>query len=103
LNVYAALLDQINSDGHSQAVKRHEQQLKELRDKQLSRAERVGKLADELMALLKQSLQQQLEEGVMLKGRELPAVLAAVSKALVGSMNIEATALGVSELMEELR
>ena len=97
-----ALLDQINSDGHSQALKRHQQQLEEFRAKQLNRAQRVGELADELVALLKQSLQQQLEEGVMLKGRELPAVLTAACKALEGSMNIEATALGVSELLDEV-
>ena len=96
-----SLLDQINSDGHSQSLKRHEQQLEEFRAKQLNRAQRVGELADELVALLKQSLQQQLEEGVMLKGRELPAVLTAACKALEGSMNIEATALGVSELLGE--
>ena len=96
----AALLDQINSDGHSQAVKRHEQQLKELRDEQLSRAERVGKLADELMALLKQSFKQQMDECVMLRSRKISSVLSATCKSLEGAMNIEATALGVSELLE---
>ena len=52
---------------------------------------------------LKKSLQQQLDEGVNLRGRELPAVLSAVVRAMEGAMNIEASALGVSELMEELR
>ena len=98
----AALLDQINSDGHSQALKRHEKQLKEFRDKQLSRAQRVGELADELMALLKQSLKQQMDEGVMLRSREIPSVLSATCKSLEGAMNIEATALGVSELLDDL-
>ena len=98
---YAALLDQINSDGHSQAVKRHEQQLKEIRDKQLSRAERVGELADELMALLKQSFKQQMDECVMLRSRKISSVLSAACKSLEGAMNIEATALGVAELLDQ--
>ena len=96
-----SLLDQINSDGHSQSLKRHEQQLEEFRAKQLNRAQRVGELADELMALLKQSLQQHLEEGVMLRSREIPSVLSATCKSLEGAMNIEATALGVSELLDQ--
>ena len=56
-----------------------------------------------MLALAKQSLYQQLEDGVILRGRELPAVLSAIVRAMEGAMNIEASALGVSELMEELR
>ena len=51
--------------------------------------------------MVKKSLQQQLDEGVNLRGRELPAVLTAAVKALKGAMEIEATALGVSDLLEE--
>ena len=35
-------------------------------------------------------------------GRELPSVMAAACKALEGAMNIEATALGVAGLLEDL-
>ncbi len=38
----------------------------------------------------------------VLQGRELSSVMAAACKALEGSMNIEATALGVAGLLEDL-
>jgi len=41
-----------------------------------------------------------MDEGVMLRSREIPSVLSATCKSLEGAMNIEATALGVSELLE---
>ncbi len=50
---------------------------------------------------LKKSLQQQHDEGVNLSRGELPAVLSATVEALEGAMEIEATALGVSQLLEE--
>lgn len=56
-----------------------------------------------MLALAKQSLCQQLEDGVILRGRELPAVLSAGVRAMEGAMIIEVSALGISELMEELR
>ena len=43
-----------------------------------------------------------LEAGTVLQGRELPSVMAAACKALEGAMNIEATALGVAGLLEDL-
>ncbi|QNG26432.1 hypothetical protein [Synechococcus sp. HK01-R] len=43
-----------------------------------------------------------LEAGAVLQGRELPSVMAAACKALEGAMNIEATALGVAGLLEDL-
>ena len=48
------------------------------------------------------SLRHHLEAGTVLQGRELPSVMAAACKALEGAMNIEATALGVAGLLEDL-
>ncbi len=56
-----------------------------------------------MLALAKQSLCQQLEDRVILRGRELPAVLSAGVRAMEGAMIIEVSAIGISELMEELR
>ena len=48
------------------------------------------------------SVWRHMEAGTVLQGRELPSVMAAACKALEGAMNIEATALGVAGLLEEL-
>lgn len=63
-------------------------------------ASRLG--AEELLAMVELSLRHHLEAGTILQGRELPSALAAACKALEGAMNIEATALGISTLLEEL-
>ena len=99
----AVLLDQLSIEGRDEFLERFQSSLQLFREDQLQRAKRVGELADGMLSLVKESLQQQLDEGVMLRGRELPAVLSAVVRAMEGAMNIEASALGVSELMEELR
>ena len=97
------LLDQLSIEGRDESLERFQISLQLFREDQLQRAKGVGDLAEEMLALAKQSLCQQLEDGVILRGRELPAVLSAVVRAMEGAMNIEASALGVSELMEELR
>ena len=51
--------------------------------------------------MVERSLKHHLEAGTVLQGRELPSVMTAAGKALEGAMNIEATALGVSELLGE--
>jgi len=53
------------------------------------------------MALLKQSLKQQMDEGVMLRSREISSVLSTACKSHEGAMNIEATALGMAELLDQ--
>ncbi len=78
-----------------------EEQLEVFRQEQLARARTVAARADELLALVDRSLQHHLEAGTMLQLRELPTVMAAACKALEGAMNIEATALGISELLGE--
>ena len=56
------------------------------------------------MAFLKQVLQQQLEESFILRSQEISAVLAVACNAQKASINIHATAIGVSELLDrELR
>ncbi len=102
-NYDADLLDQLSIEGKAESLERFQSSLRLFREDQLQRAKRVGELAEGMLSLVKESLQQQLDEGVMLRGRELPAVLSAVVRAMEGAMNIEASALGVSELMEELR
>ena len=90
------------SDARTEAeLERYEEQLETFRQEQLSRARQVGETADALLALVERSLSHHLEAGTVLHGRELPSVMAAVCKALEGAMNIEATALGVSELLDE--
>ena len=55
-----------------------------------------------MLAMVECSVRHQLEAGTVLQGRELYSVMAAACKALEGAMNIEATALGVSGLLEDL-
>ena len=102
-NYDADLLDQLSIEGRDESLESFQSSLQVFRDDQRQRAKRVGELAEGMLSLIKESLQQQLSEGVMLRGRELPAVLSAAVKALEGAMEIEATALGVSELLEQLR
>ena len=90
------------SDARSESeLERYEEQLEAFRQEQLARARKVGETADELLALVESSLKHHLEAGTVLHGRELPSVIAAICKAVEGSMNIEATALGISELLND--
>jgi len=81
---------------------RYALQLETFRQEQLARARSVAARADELLALVERSLRHHLDAGTILQGRELPSVMAAACKAVEGAMNIEATALGVAGLLEEL-
>ena len=91
------------SEARSEAeLERYQAQLEIFRQVQIARARTVAARADELLALVDRSLQHHLEAGTMLQLRELPSVMAAACKALEGAMNIEATALGVAELLEDL-
>ena len=98
----ASLLSQISSQGRDVTLESHQQSLEAFRQEQLQRAQRMASLAEGMLILAMRSLQQQLEEGEMLRGRELPTVLSAAVKAVEAAMNIEATALGVSELLTQV-
>ena len=90
------------SDARTKAeLKRYEEQLESFRQEQIARAQNVGKRAEELLAMVERSLKHHLEAGTVLEGKELSSVMAAVCKALEGAMNIEATALGISELLDK--
>ena len=90
------------SEARSEAeLERYEEQLEAFRQEQLARARKVGQTADELLALVERSLRNHLEAGTVLQGRELSSVIAAICKAVEGSMNIEATALGIADLLNE--
>ena len=90
------------SDARSKAeLERYEKQLESFRQEQLTRARTIAERADELLAFVERSLKHHLEAGTVLHGRELPSVIAAICKAVEGSMNIEATALGISELLND--
>ena len=69
---------------------------------QLERAHRLGELADELMEFVHHSLLQHQQNGLVLQGREISALLASSCKSLEASMDIEAVALGVSELLDDI-
>ena len=97
------LLDQLSIEGRDESLERFQISLQLFREDQLQRAKGVGDLAEGMLALAKQSLCQQLEDRVILRGRELPAVLSAGVRAMEGAMIIEVSAIGISELMEELR
>ncbi len=81
---------------------RHKLQLESFRQEQLARARSVGALSEHLLALVERSLHHHFEAGTFLQVRELPSVMSAACKALEGAMNIEATALGVSGILEDL-
>ena len=80
----------------------YDQHLQTFRQQQLARARTVGDRAEELLAMVERSVRHHLDAGTVLQGREIPSVMAAACKALEGAMNIEATALGVSTLLENL-
>ena len=99
---YDSWMLQQASDARSEAeLERYEEQLEAFRQEQLARARKVGETADELLALVESSLKHHLKAGTVLQGRELSSVIAAICKAVEGSMNIEATALGIADLLNE--
>jgi|GEM_PF-1907295 len=98
----SGMLQQASEARTREELDRYRLTLETFRQEQLSRAQRVGGLAEELLALVEHSLRHHLETGSVLQGRELPAVLNAVCKALEAAMNTEATALGVAGLLDDL-
>lgn len=98
----AAMLKTMETESTSEALHRHEQQLREFRDLQLDRARRLGQLADDLMEFVRFSLLQHQQQESVLQGRELSPVLSSSCRAMEISMNTEATALGVLELLDQL-
>ena len=97
----SAMLQQASEARTEAELERYKNQLETFRQEQLTRARTVGDRAEELLALVERSLQHHLDAGTMLQLRELPSVMAAACKALEGAMNIEATALGVAELLDQ--
>ena len=98
----SAMLEQASEARTEVELERYVDRLEAFRQEQLYRADRVGGLAEELLALVECSLRHHLETGTVLQGRELPAVLNAVCKAFEAAMNTEATALGVAGLLDDL-
>ncbi|CAI8173795.1 MAG: Uncharacterised protein [Prochlorococcus marinus str. MIT 9215] len=96
----SGMLEQASEARTEAELERYVDRLEAFRQEQLYRADRVGGLAEELLALVERSLKHHLETETVLQGRELPAVLNAVCKSLEAAMNTEATALGVTELLE---
>jgi hypothetical protein len=97
----AVMLRQIELESTAEGLQRYKQQLKEFRDVQLDRAHRLGRLADDLMELVQCSIMHYQEQNSFLHGREIPAVLTSSCKAMDASITTEATALGVTELLEQ--
>ena len=97
----SGMLQQASEARTQEDLERYKNQLEAFRQEQLARARTVGDRAEELLAMVERSVRHHLEAGTVLQGRELPSVMAAACKALEGAMNIEATALGVAQLLEE--
>ena len=98
----SGILQQVSEARTTEDLARYTVQLETFRQEQLARARTVGDLAEDLLAMVERSVRHHLEAGTVLQGRELPSVMAAACKALEGAMNIEATALGVAGLLEDL-
>ena len=98
----SGILQQVSEARTTEDLARYTLQLETFRQEQLTRARNVGALAEELLALVERSLRHHLEAGTVLQARELPSITAAACKAIEGAMNIEATALGVAGLLEDL-
>ena len=98
----AEILKKMESQSTTDALCRHEEQLREFRNLQLDRSRRLGQLADELMEFVRWSLLQHQQKGLTLQGRELSSALSSSCKAMDISMNTEATALGIAELLDQL-
>jgi len=95
------MLQQASEARTYEELDRYKNQLETFRQKQLARSRTVGNRAEELLAMVERSVIHHLEAGTILQGRELPSVMAAACKALEGAMNIEATALGVAQLLDD--
>ena len=95
------MLQKASEEQTKAELDRFKNQLEMFRQEQLFRARNVGKRAEELLAMVKRSLKHHHDAGTVLQGRELSAVMTAAGKALEGAMDIEATALGISELLDE--
>lgn len=95
------MLQQASEARTKEDLERYKHQLETFRQEQLTRARTVGDRAEELLAMVERSLRHHLETGTCLQPKELPSVMAVACKALEGAMNIEATALGVSELLDK--
>ena len=98
----SGMLQQASEARTKEDLERYKHQLETFRQEQLARARSVGDRAEELLAMVERSVRHHLEAGTVLQGRELPSVMTAACKALEGAMNIEATALGVAGLLEDL-
>lgn len=97
----AMMLRQIELESTVEGLHRYKQQLKAFRDLQLDRAHRLGRLADDLMELVQRSIMHYQKQDSVLQGREIPAMLTSSCKAMDASIATEATALGVTELLEQ--
>ena len=98
----SGMLQQASEARTKDELDRYKNQLETFRMEQLARARTVGARAEELLVMVETSLRHHQEAGTVLQGREIPSVMAAACKALEGAMNIEATALGVADLLEDL-
>ena len=98
----SGMLQQASDARTKEDLDRYNNQLETFRLEQLSRARTVGDRAEELLAMVERSVRHHLEAGTVIQGREIPSVMAAACKALEGAMNIEAAALGVAVLLEDL-
>ena len=98
----SGMLQQASEARTKEDLERYKHQLETCRQEQLARARTVGDRAEDLLVMVERSVRHHLEAGTVLQGRELPSVMAAACKALEGAMNIEATALGVAGLLEDL-
>ena len=99
----SGMLQQSSEARTKEDLERYQHQLETFRQEQLVRARTVGDPAEELLAMVELSVRHHMEARTVLQGRELPAVMATACKALEGAMNIEATALGVAQLLDEFR
>ena len=95
-----AMLKKMELESTEQALRRQADQLRDFRDLQLERARKLGDLADLIIEFIHHSLVQHQESGLIVNLRELSPVLSSSSKVMELSMNTEATALGVTELLE---
>ena len=98
----SGMLQQASEARTKEDLQRYKDQLETFRQEQLARARTVGDRAEELLVMVERSVRHHLDAGTVLQGREIPSVLAAACEALEGAMNIEATALGVAGLLEDL-
>ena len=96
------VLQKVSSARTEAELECYQEKLATFRQEQLERARTVGTLAEELLSLVERSLRHHLEAGTVLQGRELSSVIGAAIKAFEAAMNIEATALGVAGLLEDV-